>query len=237
MSPVHVKSDVVIHPRKLSKAPGPRTLKFLLSLPQFRKDPLRGFFQMALDYGDVVRYRGLWISHQLSHPDHIQHVLQANFANYRKGRGYNILKLSLGEGLLTSEGALWQRQRKMTQPSFQGQQVARFVTTMAENALAMLRRWEDYAAQGETFDLVPDFMRLTLQIAAQVLFTTNLEADAESIRRTLEIGRDYSVERAWALFPPPLSFPTKRNREYRAALTHIHGIIDRIIAERRRAPA
>jgi cytochrome P450 len=221
----------------LSKAPGPPPLKFLLGLPQFRKDPLRGFFQMALDYGDVVRYRGLWISHQLSHPDHIQHVLQANFANYRKGRGYNILKLSLGEGLLTSEGALWQRQRKMTQPSFQGQQVARFVSAMAENALAMLHRWEGYAAQGETFDLVPDFMRLTLQIAAQVLFTTNLEADAESIRHTLEIGRDYSVERAWALFPPPLSFPTKRNREYRAALAHIHGIIDRIIAGRRRAPA
>jgi len=228
---------VATSPRKLSKAPGPPTLKFLLSLPQFRKDPLRGFFQIALGYGDIVRYRGMWVSHQLSHPDHIQHVLQANFANYRKGRGYNILKLSLGEGLLTSEGALWQRQRKMTQPSFQGQQVASFVSTMAENALVMLRRWESYAGQNEIFDVVPDFMRLTLNIAAQVLFTTNLEGDAESIRHTLEIGRDYSVERAWSLFPPPLSLPTKRNREYRAALAHIHGIIDRIIAERRRAPA
>ena len=228
---------MVTSSRKLSTAPGPPPLNFLLSLTQFRKDPLRGFFQMALHYGDIVRYRGMWITHQLSHPDHIQHVLQANYANYRKGRGYNILKLSLGEGLLTSEGALWQRQRKMTQPSFQGQQVARFVSTMTENALAMLRRWESHAAQGEVLDVVPDFMRLTLQIAAQVLFTANLEADAESIRRTLEIGRDYSVDRAWSLFPPPLSLPTKRNREYRAALAHIHGIIDRIIADRRRAPA
>jgi cytochrome P450 len=219
------------------KAPGPPPLKFLLSLPRFRRDPLRGFFQMALDYGDVVRYRGLWVSHQLSHPDHIQHVLQANYANYRKGRGYRILKLSLGEGLLTSEGALWQRQRKMTQPSFQSQQVSSFVSTITANALTMLRRWEDYASRSETFDVVPEFMRLTLNIAAQVLFTTNLEADAESIRRTLEIGRDYSVERAWSLIPPPLSWPTKRNREYRAALAHIHGIIDRIIAGRRRAPA
>ena len=190
---------------------------------------------MALKYGDIVRYRGMWVTHQLSHPDHIQHVLQANFANYRKGRGYNILKLSLGEGLLTSEGALWQRQRRMTQPSFQSQQVASFVRTMTENAEAMLRRWEQRAVQGETFDVVPDFMRLTLNIAAEVLFTTNLEADAESIRRTLEIGRDYSVERAWQLFPPPLSWPTRRNREYRTALAHIHWIIDRIVAERRQA--
>jgi hypothetical protein len=64
--------------------------------------------------------------------------------------------------------------------------------------------------------VVPDFMRLTLNIAAQVLFTTNLEADAESIRRTLDIGRDYSVDRAWSIFPPPLSIPTRRNREYRS---------------------
>ena len=223
---------MVTRPSQPATAPGPPTLEFFLNLPRFRRDPLGGFFQAALEYGDVVRYRGLWVSHQISHPDHIQHVLQANFANYRKGRGYNILKLSLGEGLLTSEGALWQRQRKMTQPVFQGQQVARFVSTMVENALGMLQRWEDYAP-GEAFEVVPEFMRLTLNIAAQVLFTTNLEADAESIRRTLEIGRDYSVDRAWSIFPLPPGLPTPRNREYRAALAVIHGIIDRIIAERR----
>jgi cytochrome P450 len=228
---------VVSRSRKSGKAPGPPTLRFLLNLPKFRKDALGGFFQSAMDYGDIVRYGSLFVSHQLSHPDHIQQVLQSNFSNYRKGRGYNILKLSLGEGLLTSEGALWQRQRKMTQPSFQGQQVASFIGTMAENALAMLGRWESHAAQSEAFDVVPHFMRLTLNIAAQVLFTTNLEADAESIRRTLDIGRDYSVDRAWSIFPPPLSLPTPRNRRYRAALANIHAIIDRIVAERRRAQA
>jgi cytochrome P450 len=228
---------VLTRSRQLSKAPGPPTLQFFLNLPQFRKDPLGAFFHSALTYGDVVRYRGVWTSHQLSHPDHIQHVLQGNVANYRKGRGYKILRLSLGEGLLTSEGALWQRQRKMTQPSFQGQQVASFAVTMAENAEAMLRRWESNAGQHTVFDVVPEFMRLTLNIAAQVLFTTNLEADAESIRRTLDIGRDYSVDRAWSIFPPPLSIPTRRNREYRGALANIHGIIDRIIAARRQSPA
>jgi len=228
---------LLTHSHQQGNAPGPPTFQFFLDLPKFRKDPLGGFFHAALTYGDVVRYRGLWISHQLSHPDHIQQVLQGNVANYRKGRGYKILKLSLGEGLLTSEGALWQRQRKMTQPSFQGQQVASFVATMADNALAMLRRWENNAQQHTVFDVVPDFMRLTLNIAAQVLFTTNLEADTESIRRTLDIGRDYSLERAWSIFPLPLSVPTRRNREYRGALAHIHGIMDRIIAGRRQSSA
>src|SRR4029077_669696 len=171
-----VESSVVSPSRKSGKAPGPPTLRFLLNLPKFRKDALGGFFQSAMDYGDIVRYGTLFVSHQLSHPDHIQQVLQSNVANYRKGRGYNILKLSLGEGLLTSEGALWQRQRKMTQPSFQGQQVARFVATMGSTADTMLRRWEKFAAEREVFDVVPEFMRLTLNIASQALFTTNLEA-------------------------------------------------------------
>ena len=100
---------VLTRSSQFSNAPGPHTFQFFLDLPQFRQDPLGGFFRAALTYGDVVRYRGLWVTHQLSHPDHIQHVLQGNVANYRKGRGYRILKLSLGEGLLTSEGPLWQR--------------------------------------------------------------------------------------------------------------------------------
>ncbi len=212
-------------------------MRFFLSLPRFRRDPLNGFFQTALTYGDVVRYRGLWVSFQLSHPDHIQQVLQSNFKSYVKGRGYQILKLSLGEGLLTSEGKLWQRQRRMTQPSFQGQQVAGFVSAMAENTVTMLQRWESHARNGVILDVVPEFMGLTLNIASQVLFTTNLEADTESIRHTLDIGRDYSVDRAWSIVQLPLSIPTRRNREYRAALANIHGIIDRIIAERRRASA
>ena len=62
-------------------APGPGTLEFFLSLPDFRRDPLRHFWQAAMTYGDVVRYRnGAWSAYQLSHPDHIQQVLQSNFA-------------------------------------------------------------------------------------------------------------------------------------------------------------
>jgi cytochrome P450 len=107
---------------------------------------------------------------------------------------------------------------------------------MGRSADAMLQRWEKFAAEKEVFDVVPEFMRLTLNIASQALFTTNLEADAEAIRKTLAVGRDYSVDRAWSLLPLPLSVPTRRNREYRSALARVHQIIDQIIAARRREP-
>ena len=217
------------------RAPGPRTLPFLLELPQFKKDPLNGFFRYTLQYGDIVRYGSLFITHQLSHPDHIQQVLQSNASNYRKGRDYRILRLSLGEGLLTSEGALWQRQRKMTQPAFQSQQVASFVRLMEEHTLAMLERWEKFAANAAVFDVVPELMRMTLNIASQSLFSTNLESDADVIRHTLAVGRDFTVQRAWSIIPMPASLPTRRNREYMQALANFHAIIDRMISERRRS--
>lgn len=189
-----------------------------------------------MTYGDVVRYRSVWSAYQLSHPDHIQQVLQSNFANYRKGRDYSILRLSLGDGLLNSEGARWQRQRKMTQPAFQSQQVASFVRIMDEHALALLKRWEVLAAERQVFDVVPELMGLTLNIVSQALFTANLESDAAAIQEMLAVGRKYSVNRAWSVVALPLAVPTRRNREYRRSIADFHGIIDRIIAARRRAP-
>lgn len=215
------------------RAPGPGTLSFLLNLGKFRKDPLAGFFQSALEYGDVVRYRGLWVSHQLSHPSHIQHVLQSNFSNYRRGRDYQILKSSLGEGLLTSDGALWQRQRKMTQPAFHSQKIASFTRVMAGHTERIMEKWKRFAASGEAFDIVPELMRLTLNIASEALFSTNLESQTQAIREALAVGRDYAVDRAWSFVRPPLSVPTRRNREYLRALGHFHQIIDGIISARR----
>jgi cytochrome P450 len=217
-------------------APGPGTLAFFRSLSDFRRDPLVHFFRAAVTYGDVVRYRSLWSAYQLSHPDHIQQVLQSNFANYRKGRDYRILKLSLGDGLLNSEGARWQRQRKMTQPAFQSQQVNSFMRIMCSNTAALLNRWESFAAEGRVFDVVPELMELTLSIVSQALFTANLESDAAAIQEMLAVGREFSVHRAWSVVRVPMSVPTKRNREYRKSISSFHQIIDRLIGERRYAP-
>jgi cytochrome P450 len=219
----------------LQTAPGPGIVSFFTDVREFRKDPLESFLRYTLKFGDVVRYRGLWTTYQITHPEHIQHVLQTNAANYRKGRDYHILKLSLGEGLLTSDGALWQRQRKMTQPAFHSQQVARFLDVMERQSMVMLRRWESHAERREMFDAVPELMRLTLNIASQALFTTNLESDLERIQDALTVGRDYSVERAWSIVRIPQWLPTPSNRRHRASLAEFHSVIDRMIETRRQS--
>lgn len=217
-------------------APGPGLKSFFTEGRKFRQDPLNSFLRYTLKFGDVVRYRGLWITHQITHPEHILRVLQTNAANYRKGRDYRILKLSLGEGLLTSEGELWQRQRKMTQTAFHSQQIAGFLRIMEEQTSVMLENWEPRANRSEPFDVVPELMRLTLSIASHCLFTTSLDADLDRIQRALTVGRDYSVERAWSVIRLPQWMPTPNNRRYRTSLASFHSVIDQMISDRRNAP-
>lgn len=218
------------------QAPKPGLKWFFTEGRNLRKDPLGNFFDLALRFGDVVRYRGLWTTYQITHPEHIVHVLQTNAANYRKGRDYRILKLSLGEGLLTSEGALWQRQRKMTQPAFHSQQVGRFVRIMQEHTAAMLQLWEARAAGGKSFDVVPELMRLTLNIVSHALFTTSLESDLDVIQQALTVGRDFSVKRAWSVLHIPPWLPTSANRKHGDSLASFHAVLDRMIAARRQSP-
>ncbi|HKT50403.1 MAG TPA: cytochrome P450 [Candidatus Angelobacter sp.] len=217
-------------------APGPGIASFFTDVRTFRQDPLGSFLRYTLKFGDVVRYRGLWVTHQITHPEHILQVLQTNAGNYRKGRDYRILKLSLGEGLLTSEGTLWQRQRRMTQPAFQSQQIAGFMRVMEKHALEMLTHWEQRARTEEVFDVVPELMRLTLNIVSHALFTSSLESDLDCIQDALTVGRDYSVERAWSVVRIPQWLPTPGNRRHRSSLAGFHSVIDRMISARRMNP-
>jgi cytochrome P450 len=226
---------VASHQLAPQKAPRPGYTWLFTEGRKLRQDPLGNFLGLTLRFGDVVRYRGLWTTYQITRPEHILHVLQTNAANYRKGRDYRILKLSLGEGLLTSEGALWQRQRKMTQPAFHSQQVAKFTRIMEDRTLAMLQQWQSRATTGEAFDVVPELTRLTLNIVSQALFTASLESDLDIIQQALAVGRNFSVRRAWSVMRVPHWLPTSVNRQHRKSLAGFHAVIDRMIAERRKS--
>ena len=105
----------------MSVAPGPRSFLGLNTFPGFAANGDRPELNIRHheQYGDVVRHRvGPLVVHMIRHPDHVKHVLQENHGNYLKGRGLQKIKVVLGEGLLTSEGDFWRRQRKLAQPAF-----------------------------------------------------------------------------------------------------------------------
>src|SRR5580693_3266810 len=47
-----------------------------------------------------------------------EYVLVANHQSFSKSMDYRALSRVLGQGLLTSEGEFWKRQRRLVQPAF-----------------------------------------------------------------------------------------------------------------------
>src|SRR5438309_7740319 len=164
-----------------SPAPGPRGHPLLGSLPRARRDPIALFMDSFRDYGEVVRFRlGPMVAHLISSPAGVNHVLAENNKNYGKQtRGYDALRYVLGNGLLTSEGEFWKRQRRIAQPAFHRQRIAGF-------AAAMVRAAQDAAAsfetrRGQVVDLHHEMMRLTLRIVGETLLGTDPSRDADEV--------------------------------------------------------
>jgi cytochrome P450 len=128
-------------------------------------------------YGDVYRIfapsRGVY-NYVINHPRDIKRVLLSNHRNYTKGEGMDRVKILLGNGIMTSEGDFWRRQRRMMQPSFHRRVLDRFgglIRDVNENYAA---RWAVKAAAGEPINLTEDLSELTLEIVLHSIFGTDL---------------------------------------------------------------
>src|SRR5262249_40752216 len=134
----------------ISPAPGPKFSPSALNLILFRHDPLSFLQRLTKHYGDFARF---WMGGQqmflVNHPDYIRDVLVTHNSNFVKGRALQRAKRLLGQGLLTSEGDLHRRQRRLVQPAFHRQRIASYASVMVEHADRLSRRWRD----GDTFDM------------------------------------------------------------------------------------
>src|SRR5829696_3936047 len=162
----------------LAEVPGPRGFWPVGHVVQFRRDPLALLTRLAREYGDVARFTAATQSvYLLSHPDHVRDVLVTHHARFMKGRALQRAKRLLGEGLLTSEGEFWRRQRRLAQPAFHRQRINAYGQTMVEYAEAAAARWRDR----QELDISDEMMRLTLAVVGKTLFDADVESDADEV--------------------------------------------------------
>ncbi|MBM4246612.1 MAG: cytochrome P450 [Deltaproteobacteria bacterium] len=200
------------------------------------RDPLGRLAADWRAYGDVVRLRiGPIAYYGLSHPDHLQHVLQENNRNYVKGPIIARTRILIGDGLFTSEGDFWRRQRRLAQPAFHRQRIGGFGATMTDTAGEMLDAWSGAAATGEAFDLAAEMNRLTLRIVGRTLFSLDLQESAAAVGRALTDALDIVTQRFFTLLPLPLWVPTSPNRRFVRARRALDEAVLRIVGERRGA--
>ena len=203
---------------KGANPPGPRGHFLLGSLREVQREPLKLLHDGFREHGDVVGFRFAGTrAILLSHPDHIRHVLHDNHRNYDKNNvDYAMLRRLLGNGLLTSDGAFWRRQRRLMAPMFHRQRVASLCELMVDSTREMLERWEPLAQRGEPFDAAVEMARLTLAIVAKALFTADVSEDAETIGAALtevnrQLGEFHLLDMLWMI-------PTLRKRRFRNAV-------------------
>lgn len=212
-------------------APGPEGNLILGVMPQFNRDTL-SFIERCRDYGDVVRMRFFYLTvYFLYHPDHIEYVLSTNAKNFIKSRTLRspFFQRLVGNGLLTSEGEEWKRQRRLAQPAFHRQRINAYGDVMVEYAERMISGWK----KNEVRDIHRDMMRLTLQIVVRTLFSSDISGDADKVGRVLsKIVRPFASQATlkWIL---DNRLPTPTHRRFNAAAREIDDIVYRIIAERR----
>lgn len=220
--------------------PGPTGLPLIGALPSMLREGIFEYVEQCWRrHGDMFQIPTGGRSRIIftSHPDAIERILQTSADNYVKGRGYDPIRPLLGNGLVTSTGDFWRRQRKLTQPTFHIDNLRRMVPAMARCTEEMLRVWSARPAD-TIFDLHDEIMNLTQRIVGFTLFGMDLSdraaASTVAVSESLEIAGERMNRGALVL---PISVPTPANLRFRRALRTLDGIVYDIIAHARRAGA
>ncbi|HWE95577.1 MAG TPA: cytochrome P450 [Tepidisphaeraceae bacterium] len=227
-------------------APGYRQLVPLpfpgSSLAWSRRDPLGFLSDAARRFGPVFRHQlGPWVFHLVSQPEHVRHVLQDNYRNYPRSWLYRFARLVGGDGLVTSEGDVWRRQRRMVQPAFHPSRVGPLASLMTRATADMLDRWEGLEKSGEPMDVVTEMAGLTLRIVGKTLLGVELAGETDGVAGGAAVMGPAVVEalkyldhRFSHLLAPPVWVPTPRNRRFKAAMRTLDRVVYGIIDARRR---
>jgi cytochrome P450 len=214
-------------PQKFPPGPPPNLIRSLFGAMQ--QNPLDYFTAMAQKYGDVSGMRiGKFRSLFINHPDLIEDVLVDNSRLYYKGRILRANKYLFGEGLLTSEGDFWLRQRRLAQPAFHRARVNAYAATMAEYAAQLIATWRN----GEERDIHEEMMQLALRIVSKTLFDADVTRDAKEIGETLDVLLQIAANFGRTILVP-LWVPSPRNIRAKLGIKRLEKVIYRIIAERR----
>ncbi|KAL5759324.1 hypothetical protein ACOSQ2_018162 [Xanthoceras sorbifolium] len=116
-----------------------------------------------------------WNGHQaqlvVTEPELIKEILNNKDGSYPKTKLEGYVKKLLGEGLVTSEGEKWFKQRKLANHAFHGESLKGMIPTMIASVEMMLERWRQN--DGKEIDVFQEFRVLTSEVISRTAFGSN----------------------------------------------------------------
>jgi len=203
-------------------------------LKNYTKDPIAYLSLNFEKHGDIFRFRVL---HRTlvttNNPDHVQRILQENNRNYQKSLAYKRLGVVLGNGLLTSEGEFWLRQRRMSAPAFHKGEIASYREIMLDETVKMMESFHT----NRPVNLTAAMTQLTLKIIARTLLGLSLEDEVgQRVESILPPGLKFMIKRITSPINSPLWLPTRNNREFTDSMKVLHQIIEDLISFKEKQP-
>ena len=219
-------------PRPTSKTRRPPSVPRFFRLREIVKNPLR-LHSLLHEYGDFVLWHGLSDLYLINHPDFVRPVLLDGSDHVSKRTvDYRVLSQFMGDGLLSTNGPLWKRQRQFMQPFFARHNLQRFDETINTITSTMVEAWRQ-SPEREPFCVNLEMRRLTLRIAGLTMFGLSIDQHVDEINKLVDV---FNVPpRAFA---PRMSLypwiPTPNNLKRSLARKRLDRIIYGLIDERHR---
>jgi cytochrome P450 len=218
-----------------------------LSLRHLRTDLLGTQKRLVKEHGGFGRYRVLRrVFTLVASGDANQQMLVREPQNYRRGPQYDNLALAIGRGLICSEGADWQRQRKLVQPAFDKALMARVVEITGVLAGRLLASWDGAALRGEPVEVLDDMEDLAVRVIGMALLSRDIRNDvsedtddtatttANFFTEAMRSGAAVIFRRNISPIPLPLWIPSRLNRRFRRARASVDRFVYELIDDRLR---
>lgn len=208
-------------------AAGPSGRQMFGALSQIRSDTTGFLADVHREYGDVAQFPVPISAISLNNPQDVDYVLRANAKNYTKNTiQYGSLKLVTGDGLLTSDGAIWRAHRRALQPAFH--------RTMQSLTLDAIRdAYEHFAGAWRverTVEISEAMQHLTLDVVGRSLFGASLSGNAEAIAQATLKALKVVVARARTPLSFPMALPTLNNLRLRSAINTLDAAVADLLA-------
>ena len=208
----------------------PGALPLFGHLFQFKRNPLTFFAAHANQMGQLYRIKLLHKEYLVAnHPDAIRHILVNNVKNYSRRKSYAFLQELLGDGLLTSEGEPWRKQRRLSQPAFSKEQLHGLITQMDVSIQDYLKEnWNT----NSFVDLEKSMNVLTLQILTQSILYSPTQSYFEKVQFDLHDALQYMTSSRFNALKILSKLPSKKKTKGKAAIKNVKTLVAKIISDR-----
>ncbi|MFC4532358.1 cytochrome P450 [Sphaerisporangium dianthi] len=204
--------------------------------PKIVRDPANGLAQLAMRAGgQIERLRlGPFHLYLVTHPDHVQHILRHNQANYaRQGMFWRPLNRLFGQGIL-SDGPTWESSRKILQPLFTAQWVSSLGEAIAKTVDERVGALEEHARSGQVIDARHEMAAVVNQSVIRVLFGDRISSQDTERLISAYHAADSAVTFRMLMPFMPYALPMPGDRAFMDAVRRVDEVVLPVIDKAKR---